>query len=147
MSKKMASILIAYGALLAGLGFLLQQIVPVLGKPTNITVFAGGGLCVLWGVAALAGLKGRAWAVLTTSAVLLLMLGELIHGWTTSADGVSSLTVRLIVTAMGLLTMGMLMYLLHGERSPEFYQTGATRQDHPARSQKNESQRGGRSPR
>ena len=144
----MAGVLIGYGGLLAGLGYLLQQMHPGLGKATSIAVFAGGGLGVLWGVTALAGLKGRAWAVLTIIAVVLLLLSEMVHVWTASANGVSaSLTVRLLVTTLVLMTLGMLMYLLHGERSAEFYQTGTARHDAPAPRQKDESPRGGRPPR
>jgi len=128
----MASVLIAYGGVLAGLGFLLQQVAPVIGKVTYITGFVGGGLCLLLGIAALAGLKGRVWAALTTIAVTLVLLSQTVPAWMASAgEGSASLTLRLVVTAMMFLTMGMLMYLMHGERPPEFYQSGTTRRGDP----------------
>lgn len=128
----MASMLIAYGGLLAGLGFLLQQAAPALGKVTFVTSSAGGGLCLLWGIAALAGLKGRAWAVLTTIAATIVLLSQAVHVWMRSAgETPTSLTVRLLVTVMMLLTIGLLVYLLHGERPPEFYDPKASRQDNP----------------
>ena len=129
----MASVLIAYGGGLAGLGFLLQQVAPALGKVTFIAGFAGGGLCLLWGIAALVGLQGRTWAVLTTIAAALVFLSQTVHVWMPSAgESSTSLTVRLLVTVMMLLTIGMLTYLLHGERPPEFYQTGPTHRDNPS---------------
>jgi hypothetical protein len=136
MSKKMASVLIAYGGLLAGLGFVLQQVAPGFGKVTFIAGLAGGGLCMLWGIAALAGLKRRVWACLSAIATLVVLLSQAVHVWTTSAGaGTGSLMVRLVVTAMFFLTMGMVMYLFHGERPPEFYQRGASRRDNPASNQ------------
>jgi len=129
----MASVLIAYGGGLAGLGFLLQQVAPALGKVTITTGFVGGGLCLLWGIAALAGLKGRAGAVLTTVAAALVLLSQTVLVWMPSAgESSTSLTVRLLVTVMMLLTIGMLIYLLHGERPPGFYQTGPTHRDNPS---------------
>jgi hypothetical protein len=42
-----------------------------------------------------------------------------------------SLAVRLLVTLMLLMTVGMLMYLLHGERPSEFYSTANRRGSTP----------------
>lgn len=122
----MASVLIAYGGGLAGLGFVLHQIAPVFARVAFIAGLAGGGLSLLWGVAALAGLKGRVWATLSAIAATVVLLTQAVSVWTTSAsEGASSLTIRLVVTTMFLLTMGMLLYLFHGERPPEFYERGA----------------------
>ncbi len=148
MSKKMAGILIAYGMLLAGLGFVLHQIAPVFGKITFIAGLAGGGLCLLWGIAALAGLKGRAWAVLTAIAVALVMLSQTVPAWMSSpVAGSGVFLVRLLVTVMMILTVGMLMYLLHGERPPEFYEKGANHRADPFSSGKEPQSRDTRSKR
>ncbi len=122
----MASVLIAYGGLLAGLGFLLHQAAPVFARVAFIAGLAGGGLSLLWGVAALAGLKGRVWATLSAIATTVVLLTQAVSVWTTSAsEGASSLTIRLVVTTMFLLTIGMLLYLFHGERPPEFFERRA----------------------
>lgn len=147
MNKKMAGILITYGAGLAGLGFVLQQATPAVGKIAAITGFTGGGLCLIWGIAALAGLKGRAWAVLTTIAVAFVLLSQTVHVWTSPSETTGSLAVRLLLTAMTLLTIGMITYLLHGERPPEFYQTGTTLRDDPFSSRKEGHSRDERPPR
>jgi hypothetical protein len=124
MSKKMASVLIAYGIGLAGLGLVGQQIAPASGRITLVTGLASGGLSLLWALAALAGLKGRAGAILTAIPTAFVLLTRAVHVWIASAsEGAGSLIVRLLVTAMFLLAVGILMYLLHGERPPEFYQT------------------------
>jgi hypothetical protein len=128
MSKKMASVLIGYGFVLAGLGLVLQNIAPAFAKITFIASLAGGGLCLLWGVAALAGLKGRAWAILNAMAAGFMLLSQAVHVWMESSSGGSAnLAVRLLLTAMMVLTIGMLIYLLHGERPPEFDHPGPTR--------------------
>ena len=144
----MASVLIAYGVVLAGLGFLLHQTAPVFGKVTFIAGLAGGGLCLLWGIAALAGLKGRSWSVLTAITVALVMLSQTVSAWMGSgSEDAGVLTVRLLVTAMMILSMGMIMYLLHGERPPEFYERGANRRTDPFASGKEAQSRDTRSKR
>jgi hypothetical protein len=123
MSKKMASLLIGYGLVLAGLSLVVQNIAPAFGRIAFFAGLAGGGFSLLWGVAALAGLRGRVWAMLTAMATAFVLLTQAVHVWmASSGEGAGSLTVCLLVTSMFLLTVGMLMYLLHGERPPEFYQ-------------------------
>jgi hypothetical protein len=130
MSKKMASIILVYGVALAALSLLIQQIAPAFAKVILITGIAGGGLSVLWGVVALTGHKRRAWAVLTMIAVTFVTLSQTVQAWMASSDAAStSLMGRLVLTLMLLMTVGMLMYLLHGERPPEFYTTGTAHRD------------------
>src|SRR5688572_5877952 len=101
MSKKMASIILAYGVALAVLSLFIQQIAPALAKVIFITSIAGGGLCVLWGIVAFAGHKRRAWAVLTMIVVAFVYLSQLVEAWMASTDATSvSLTGRLVLTFM-----------------------------------------------
>lgn len=128
----MASVLMAYGVVLAGLGFVVKNVAPTFGQVTYLAGLAGGGLCVLWGLAAVAGVTGRAWAVLSVIAAAVVLLSQAVSAWLTSqSEGDGSLTIRLLVPGMLLMTMGMLLYLLHGERSPEFYQVGPNRRNNP----------------
>jgi hypothetical protein len=128
MSKKMANVLIAYGFALVVVGFVLYRVSPELGKVTWIASFAGSGLCLLWGTAALGGLKGRSWAVLTLVAMGFVMVTQMVGAWMAFAGSASErLTLRWLATAVMVLTMGMLMYLVHGERPPEYYQSKTTR--------------------
>jgi len=147
MSKKMAGVLIAYGIVLVVVGFVLYRVSPELGKVTWITSFAGSGLCLLWGTAALGGLKGRSWAVLNVVGMAFVMVTQMVSAWTSFAGSSSErLTLRLLATVATVLTMGMLMYLIHGERPPEYYQrkksdgstpaTGSEAQSRATRSRK-----------
>ncbi len=122
----MATIILAYGVTLAALSLLVQQTAPEFAKVIFITGIPGGGLCVLWGIVALAGHKRRAWAVLTIIAVAFVTLSQAVQAWFATS---TSLTARLVLTFMLLMTVGMLMYLLHGERPPEFYSKGTARGD------------------
>jgi hypothetical protein len=130
MSKKMASIIVVYGVALAAISILIQKIAPGFGKVILITGITGGGLSVLWGIVALAGSERRAWAVLTMIAITFVTLSQTVQAWMPSGGpATTSLTGRLVLTLMLLMTAGMLMYLLHGERPPEFYDRGTTRRD------------------
>jgi len=54
MSKKMASVIMAYGVVLAALSLVVRSVASELRKITFITDIGGGGLCVLWPIVALA---------------------------------------------------------------------------------------------
>jgi len=121
----MASIVMAYGLLLAAIGFVIQQINPALTKVTLIAGLVGGGLSVLWGIVGLTGHKRRSWAVLTLIGIAFVLLSQVVNTWIPSPNETSGgLAGSLMLTFLLLLTVGMLMYLLHGERHPEFYRTG-----------------------
>jgi peptidoglycan/LPS O-acetylase OafA/YrhL len=143
MSKKMAGVLAAYGVVLSVLGFLATQQPP---PPTRLTFFtgaAGGGLCILWSGIALAGNKHRSRIVLTLAAVAFVMLHQFVQAWFGSAEAQSSgLGTRVIPTLMLVATVAMLMYVLHGERPPEFYKSGRAGTS-PSSSAKTQSSAGG----
>lgn len=126
MSKKMAGIIMAYGVVLAGLGLGIQTGAPELAKIPFLTSLIGGGLCVLWGIVALTGHKRRVWTILTLVAVALVVLSPTLRVWMDSSGTVAG---RLLLTLMLALTVAMIMYVMHGERPPEFYQTGPARRD------------------
>jgi hypothetical protein len=133
MSKKMASILLIYGITLAALSLFIQQLAPPFAKVTLLAGIAGGALSVLWGILALAGHKGRAWASITMIAVTVVMLSQVVQAWLASTDATStSLAGRLVLTLMLLMTFGLLLYVVHGERPPEFYDPGAAHREKPS---------------
>lgn len=126
----MASIVIGYGVALAGLAVVLQQVAPALAQITFIAGLVAGGLTVLWGVVAWSGYKRRSWAVLTLIALALVVLTQTVNAWATSAtETPGRLAGALVLTLLMAMTVRMLMYLLHGERSPEFYRTGPARRN------------------
>lgn len=128
MSKKMGSIVVGYGILLAVLAFVLQQVSPTLAKVTFIAGLAAGGLSIIWGIVGLVGHKRRTGAMLTLIALAFVLLTQVVDAWSvSSSEAPGKLAGALLLTLLMLLTVGMMMYLLHGERSPEFYQTETVR--------------------
>jgi hypothetical protein len=145
MSKKMGSIVVGYGILLAVLAFVLQQIAPALAKVAFITGLVAGGLSVLWGIVGLAGHKRRTWAVLTLIPAAFVVLTQVVHAWSASASATpGKLAGALLLTVLMLMTVGMLMYLLHGERPPEFYKIGTARQNSSGSNEETAPSEGGR---
>lgn len=121
MSKKMAFIIIAHGLVLAGLGLGLRSVAPELAKTPLLIALGGGGLCVLWGFAALLGHQRRTGAILTLVAIALTVLSPMLRAW---MDATGPVAGPLLLTLMLVLTVGMILYVMHGERPPEFYQMG-----------------------
>jgi hypothetical protein len=134
MSKKMAGIIMAYGVALAGLSLAIKTVAPELAKISFLTGLLGGGLCVLWGLIALTGAKRRVAPLLTMAVVALVVLSPMLRAWMEASGTVGG---RLLLTLMLLLTVAMIMYVMHGERPPEFYQKEPPRQDGAAASGKN----------
>jgi hypothetical protein len=124
MSKKMASIVLGYGLFLTVMGLVVRSVTPEQGKITFITAFAGGGLLVLCGIAALAGHKRRTWTVLTAIPIIYFFLSQTVLAWMPSTKGAGNTLAAWLITLMLLLTLGFLLYVLHGERSPDFYKGG-----------------------
>lgn len=129
----MGSIVVGYGVLLAVFAFVLQQVSPTLAKVTFIAGLVAGGMTVIWGIVGLAGHKRRTWAMLTLVALAFVLLTQMVDAWSASASETpGKLPGALVLTWLMILTLGMLMYLMHGERSPEFYQTGTARRKNSA---------------
>ena len=122
----MAGIIMAYGVVLAGLSLAIKTVVPEVAKIPFIVGLSGGGLCVLWGLAALIGHQRRVGALLTLVAVALVVLSPTLRVW---MDASGTLAGRLLLTLMLALTVAMIMYVMHGERPPEFYQKEPSQQD------------------
>ena len=129
MGKRMASIMIVYGILLALLSFTIQRVAPAVGKAIFVAEMAGGGLCVVWGIVAMAGHKRRTWAIFTLIALMIIALGQVVLAWSTFVEVDGSSIGPLLLTLVLLLTMATLIYLVHGERPPEFYSAGTARPD------------------
>jgi zinc transporter ZupT len=129
MSKKMASIIMAYGSALAALGFAVRTTTPESAQVSFLTGLIGGGACVLWGIAAWGGLKRRAGTILTLTAIAFSGLSQVVPAWLALTTKSGNLASAILVTIMLALTVGMIMYVLHGERPPEFYETRPRRHD------------------
>jgi peptidoglycan/LPS O-acetylase OafA/YrhL len=148
MSRKMAVSIAVYGVVLAALGVLVQQTAPAFAKTTFLAATAGGGLCVLWGIVAFAGHQRRTWVVLTMIAVAVMLLSQVVQAWLGSVETQpAGLSGRFVPPVMLVMTVGMLMYVLHGERTPEFYEPRAVRRNGtPPSNDPAEAPSGGRRP-
>ena len=147
MSKKMGSIVLSYGVLVAVLAFVLQQVSPNLARVTFIAGLVAGGLSMIWGIVGLAGHKRRTWAMLTLVALAFVLLTQVIDGWSAAAkETTGQLAGALLLTLLMVLTVGMMMYLMHGERSPEFYQRDAVRRKQSKSGEEVAPSEGGRRP-
>lgn len=118
----MGTIVVAFGVVIAVLAFVLQQVSPPLAKVTFVAGVIAGGLSIAWGIAGLAGYKRRTWAMLTLVGFAFVVLTQVIDAWSASAaETPGKLAGALVLTFLMILTVLMMMYLMHGERSPEFY--------------------------
>src|SRR5688572_29146351 len=123
MSRKMAAIILLYGLTVTTLAFVLRSVAPDRNAVFFIALVAGV-LSLACGVAVWMGRKRRAWIVLTSTAFTFFMLAQVVGEWTsTLAEGVPA--SRIVMTLMLLLTFGMLLYSVHVERPPGFYEPRA----------------------
>lgn len=118
MNSKMALYLLIYGIGLMALALLTNRAAPEMARVTLITGLAGGGLCALWGVLGLLGHRRRGGAIVTLILVCLALVTQTINGWLERSEGLLAPT---LMTLMLVASVGILMYVLHGNRPPEFY--------------------------
>jgi hypothetical protein len=119
MSKKMAGIIIAYGFVLFFLGLLTSRLFPTHGNTPFLAGAIGGGLCGICGVAAFAGWKSRALVTIFLAGIAFVFLAEAVGSW----FGDYPMGFRLLIPLGLVVTVGALVYVLHGERPPGFYDT------------------------
>ncbi len=118
----MGSIVVGYGVLIVVLSFVLQQVSPPLSKVAFVSGLIAGGLSILWGIVGLSGHKRRTWAMLTMIALSFVLLTQGIDAWSAPAgETPGKLGGAILLTGMIVLTVGMMMYVMHGDRTPEFY--------------------------
>ena len=113
----MAGIIIVYGFALFFLGLLTSRFFPAHGNIPFLVGAIGGGLCGICGIAAIAGMKSRAVLGVFLAAIGFVFLAETVGSW----FGDYPLGFRLLMPSGLLITVGVLMYVLHGERPAGFY--------------------------
>ena len=115
MNSKMSAYVTVYGGLLVVLGLITHWIAPEIARITLITGSAGGALCVLWGIMGLLGHRCKAAEVLTLGVTGYVLLTQVVTNWMGRGNGkADTLLAPILMTAMLLLTLGLLIYLLHG---------------------------------
>jgi hypothetical protein len=86
---------------------------------TVMTGLVAGGLCALWGVLGLLGLRRRVGVVLTLIPTCLVLLTQAVNGWMGPSPGKSeSGLAATLVTVMFVASIGMLAYVLHAGENP-----------------------------
>lgn len=129
MSKKMAGIIIAYGFVMLFLGLLTSKLFPARGNIPFLVGAIGGGLCGVCGIAAIAGMKSRALLGVFLAAIGFVFLAETVGSW----FGEYPMGFRLLMPLGLLITVGVLMYVLHGERPAGFYEVTKPGEPTPAK--------------
>ncbi len=110
MNKTLGLLLVVYSLLLAGLSYLVYHLAPGETRPALIAGLAGGALCLIWGVRALAGGGGKALPLLTLIPVSFALLPQVFGSWSggIGASG-GGWTVAAILTVLLVLSVGMLV--------------------------------------
>jgi len=110
MNKTIGFQLVVYSLLLAGLSYLTHHLAPALARPTLIAGLVGGVLCLVWGLRALAGGRGKALPILTLIPVNYVLLSQTIMTWAGGSQEVPGRqTAAAVITVLFVLSIGMLM--------------------------------------
>ena len=114
MNKTIGLQLVIYSLLLGGLSYLAHHLAPDLSRPTLITGVAGGALCLVWGLRAAAGSRGKALPLLTLIPISFVMLSQTVMTWGGGGQEVSGRrTAAIIITVLFALSIGMLMRIAY----------------------------------
>ena len=114
MNKNLGIQLIAYAVLLASLSCLTHHLAPTIARPTLITGLAGGALCLVWGVRAVLGRRGKALPILTLIPISYVMLSQTVLTWGGGTQEVPGRrAAALVITALLALSIGMLMRIAY----------------------------------
>ena len=114
MNKNLGFELIVYSLLLAGLSFFAHYLSPTIARLVLITGLVGGALCLVWGLRAVQGKRGKALPVLTLTPISFVMLSQTVLAWgggTQEAPG--RLTAAAVITLLLAFSLGMLMRIAY----------------------------------
>ncbi len=110
MNKTIGLQLVVYSLVLAGLSYFAYELAPAQAQPTLIAGVAGGALCLIWGVWAVAGNERKAPCVLTLIPVNFILMGQTILGWSGGSQGMRDhRAAAIVITLLFALSIGMLV--------------------------------------
>jgi len=110
MNKTIGLFLVVYSLLLAGLSYFVYYLAPTVARTTLIAGLAGGVLCLVWGIRALAGSGGRGLPLLTLLPVSFVLLPQTFISWSGGGAGLQAgRTVAVVTTLLLALSLGMLV--------------------------------------
>lgn len=107
MNKTTGTLLLTYGLVLAGLSYLTHRLTPA--PQMLVAGLLGGLLCVVWGMRAIQGESGKAWAILTLIAVNFVALSQTITGWLGNPANQEAQAAVVLSTVILLISMGMVI--------------------------------------
>jgi hypothetical protein len=114
MNKSIGLQLVVYSLLLAGLSYLTHYLAPSLARPTLITGLVGGALCLVWGVRAVLGSRGKALPLLTLVVISYLLVSQAVMTWGGGKGEVpGGRMMGLIIVLLGVCSVGMLMRIAY----------------------------------
>lgn len=114
MNKTIGFQLVVYSLLLAGLSYLTHHLAPALARPTLIAGLVGGVLCLVWGLRALAGGRGKALPILTLIPISFVMLSQTVITWGGGSQEVPGRqTAAALITLLLVLSIGTLMRIAY----------------------------------
>lgn len=114
MNKNLGFQLVVYSLLLAGLSFLTHYLAPELARPTLIAGLAGGALCLIWGLRAVAGSRGKMLPGLTLMPIAFVMLSQTVITWAGGGQDVPGRRpAAAVITVLVVLSVGMLMRIAY----------------------------------
>jgi hypothetical protein len=114
MNKTIGLQLVVYSLLLAGLSYLTHHLAPALARPTLIAGLAGGALCLVWGLRAVAGSRGKALPILSLIPVNFVLLSQTVICWSGGGEGMQGRrTAAAVITLLFALSIGMLMRIAY----------------------------------
>jgi hypothetical protein len=109
MNKTIGIQLVIFSLMLAGLSYLTYAQAPVFAKPTLIAGLAGGTLCLIWGLRAIAGSTGKALTLMTLTPVNFVLLSQVVRGFLGQRGAEpGGLAATVLVTLAFVVSMGML---------------------------------------
>jgi hypothetical protein len=114
MNKTIGVQLLVYSLLLGGLSYLVHQLAPTLAQATLIAGLAGGALCLIWSLRAIAGSRGKALPILTLIPVTFVMLSQTVVAWTGGGQDVPGRGAAAgVITVLLVLSIAMLMRIAY----------------------------------
>ena len=114
MNRTIGLQLIVYSLLLVGFSYLVHHLAPALAHSTLITGLVGGVFCLVWGLRALGGSRGKALSILTLIPISFVMLAQTAMTWGGGSQEVPGRrAAAVVITILFALSMGMLMRIAY----------------------------------
>lgn len=124
MSKKMALVIMSYGAAICGIAAAFQLNPSAERSTIYASLIAGAGALGI-GVAAWLGEQRRRWILLMSAGFCVFLLVRMVDLWVLPIEADTG--SHILTSLSFLLTVGILLYSMHAERSPDFYEVNGGR--------------------